>query len=602
MKKRIIKILLFIVLAAALLTLLLNLALQFVLPLDSVKNKITGVISSSVNAPVSLADIRGNLRGFSLKGLNVGDVITVKELRVKFAFMPLLKGQILIPSIVIDGLTFRAERAADGSFNFDKMFAPAAAQPQPQDASPSAMPQILIESFRLTNSTLSYLDHAQNTDARAEKLSVKLDNFSLSEPFLLAVNAAVSAAQNEQQIISAVPLELAAKIKLDLPAGAADVQNSDLDFLSTQINVKGPVNYGASSPEFNFDVLLKSNLDGLSAVSLVKGYAPKGALSVSAKVTQNTLQADAILTDAGALLPQAGELTDVAATITAALTDIKVTDLNGKLNGHAFNGEAAYLAQKTGADVTAFLKADKLDTHYLSGSNLQFNADMKGLTPELNNTFGTLSLSAKKGQIKDLYRLTNANAVTKVLFVSLGVISTVVNTLDVLSVLQAIGSAAAGVVTHNPEDNAQQTSEKLSGVMSYDAFNTSLDFNKGVSKIKNMNFAADKFSFKVKGDIDFNNRKIDMTVNAAPGNVTEGIMPLAVKINGTVEEPKGSLSMLSSTAALVSQTILNNPASNLVKSSLGGLGGLLGIGKKKEDGEQPAPDEYIPLEPAQSAQ
>ena len=78
-----------------------------------------------------------------------------------------------------------------------------------------------------------------------------------------------------------------------------------------------------------------------------------------------------------------------------------------------------------------------------------------------------------------------------------------------------------------------------------------------------------------------------MTVQAAPGkHEADGIMPLKLTIGGTVDDPKGSMSMLGSVSSLVTQGIGNNFASRSVKK---GIGGLFGIFKKKEkQTEQPA--------------
>ena len=701
----------------------LNLALQYLLPTEKAKNKITQTIAEATKMDVSVTDIRGGLRGLFLSGLIVGDengpLLTVEEFRLSLAPLQLLRGRIVITGIFINGLAVLAVRAKDGSFNFDKMLPPKTdVQTQEESAGkPTSIPPVIfVKRLQITDSVLSYIDYAENINARVEKLFVDMDDFSLNKNFTVSSSARLYAAVNNKDIISDMPfgfavhpnlagldldkaaveikniilrrfgtdliisgnitnfnnpdislninvqkltpaafaplalpdfeiprIKAAAKINLDLAAGTAGLNNIDLDFLASKINIKGLVNYGAPKLKFNLNIAAALGLEGFNpAIAMLKEYKPTGALTAQAALTQDDVKGNIVVKDAGAHLPQAGELKDLEVNIEAAsIKDIKITQLQGKLNGHAFRGGASYLDKGAAADVSVFFKADtlfakmdkqpdsvpaeepqpsnaaetaqpaqwllpplnikadvdikNLDTHFLSGTNILFKANMEGVTPELKGAHGVLSLTAQKGQIKDLYRLTNANAVTKVLFVSLTVISKVINTLDVLSVLKAIGGAAAGAVkkkTPAELEAENNTPKTLSGVLDYDTFNTSLDFKQGVSNIKEINFASDKLSFKVTGNINFNNRKLDMTVNAAPGNVSkDGIMPLAIKIGGTVEEPKGSLSMLSSTAALVSQSLLNNPASNLVKS----LGGLLGIGGKKKD--KTAPDEYVPFEP-----
>ena len=111
-------------------------------------------------------------------------------------------------------------------------------------------------------------------------------------------------------------------------------------------------------------------------------------------------------------------------------------------------------------------------------------------------------------------------------------------------------------------------------------------------------FVSDFMSLKISGTTNFRNGVLDMQVNAAPGkHYDTGIMPITLKIGGTVDEPKGSLSMLGSAAALVTQAVGNNFASNAVKK---GVGGIFGLFKKKQPSAAPLPgqeDTFVPVDP-----
>ena len=108
--------------------------------------------------------------------------------------------------------------------------------------------------------------------------------------------------------------------------------------------------------------------------------------------------------------------------------------------------------------------------------------------------------------------------------------------------------------------------------MDFDSFDTKIDFNQGLATMKKCSFVSSLFSFRVNGNINFEDRKIKLNVDSAPGKHTEdGIMPLNIDVKGTIEDPKGSLSVLSSVGDLVSNTITNNPVSNMLKSTWGAL-------------------------------
>ena len=203
----------------------------------------------------------------------------------------------------------------------------------------------------------------------------------------------------------------------------------------------------------------------------------------------------------------------------------------------------------------------------------------------MNKTHGTFDLSIEKGQIKDIYTISDANSVTKVMFMSLGIVSKVVNTLNVLDLLNGMGKILSG---NEEEEEELPVHQEINGKMDFDSFKTKIDFNQGVATMKKCSFVSGLFSFRVNGNINFENRKIKLNVDSAPGRHTEnGIMPLNIDIKGTIEDPKGSLSVLSSVGDLVGNTITNNPVSNMLKSTWGALFSS----PKEENNEDPKPED-----------
>lgn len=257
------------------------------------------------------------------------------------------------------------------------------------------------------------------------------------------------------------------------------------------------------------------------------------------------------------------------------------------------------------ATVTGKIQIDTLDAPYIAGRQILLQADLGNLTPDMKRARGEFNLSMGNGEIKDLYKLTDANALTKVLFMSVNIVGKVFNSLNVFSVLNGIGSGLVSAVSTSDkeEDTVLQTvtgpdgqpmqirvpksQQKIDGRMAFDKFTTDVTFTKGKASVKDGSFVSDMVSFSLNGTTDFNSGKIDMTVQAAPGkHEADGIMPLKLNIGGTVDDPKGSMSMLGSVSSLVTQGIGNNFASRSVKK---GIGGLFGIFKKKEkQTEQPA--------------
>lgn len=237
----------------------------------------------------------------------------------------------------------------------------------------------------------------------------------------------------------------------------------------------------------------------------------------------------------------------------------------------------------------AQIKSGPVSVPYFYAKSVDIHTRLTGITAELDKADGTAEMQIGEGEIQDIYKLTQANSVTKAMFLSLSVVSRVINSLNVVDLLSKL----------MPGDKEQLPEKKTDGKLAFESFSGALKFNKGVMEMTKGSFVSDFMSLKISGKTNFRNGVLDMQVNAAPGkHYDTGIMPITLKIGGTVDEPKGSLSMLGSAAALVTQAVGNNFASNAVKK---GVGGFFGLFKKKQDAPaEPFPgqeDTFVPVDP-----
>lgn len=448
-------------------------------------------------------------------------------------------------------------------------------------------------------------------------------------------------------------MHLVASSFLDLPSSKAEVSSFGLTLPGAQVSGGGTLDYSAA-PQYNAHTVFNFNLQELAANApeLLNPYDLSGVINGLADVSNARLTTAVTLQDVGAFVPYAGLFKGLNATVSAEeLGDFKNGSAKGKFSSHL--NEAPFLMDfnitQTPEKISAVLNASarrvalppmpeqkqaqpepefvtdtnlppapktawqlppvdaqvdiqigSLDAPFFYGTDVAFLADLSGLTPDLKSAQGDLSLRTGNGEIRDLYRLTNANPITKVLFLSLNVVGKVFNSLDVFSVLsgfvdgedaaqdKAANAETVVKVVTGPDGKPMQimvpySSRKMDGHMKYDQFDTAIHFQDGVADMKEGTFVSDTLSFTLSGQTNFKTEKIDMTVQAAPGkHYAGGIMPLKVNIGGTVAEPTGSMSVLGSVSSLVTQGVANNFASNAVKK---GVGGLFGLFKKK-----PAPD------------
>lgn len=426
--------------------------------------------------------------------------------------------------------------------------------------------------------------------------------------------------------------------------------------------------------EYDFSTRLQAQLDKLAdGLPFLSSYKLAGALTFSSRVTHKQMSARAELSDGGATLPQVGKLANLQAALDAGgqtngQNGQGVLGIKGELNGEEIQIDFSFTktpqeivagltaaaerlilppavqaenqpqedtsAQEPASDAPAepaqttpvsaeetawslppiTAKADvkfgSIDAPYLNGKDFTFRLDMWGITPKMDGAHGTLALSVSNGKITDLYKLTDSNAIMKVLFMSLKVVGKVFNTLDVLSVLGGLTgssdkSSGEEVIKMIPDENGEMIpvkvpahARKVDGALAYDKFTTDVQFDDGVATVKEGSFVSDMMSFNLSGVTDFNTEKINMIVHAAPGkHETTGVMPLTLKIGGTVSEPSGSMSVVGSMASLVKQGVTNNFASRAVKKTVGGVVGLF---KKKEkpspEMPQPVPEQEQPAD------
>ncbi|MCR4663160.1 MAG: AsmA family protein [Endomicrobiaceae bacterium] len=440
---------------------------------------------------------------------------------------------------------------------------------------------------------------------------------------------------------------------VNLNKSTVNIEKLDIEVLDSTINVNGNLNYGKEELEYNLNVIINFILDKIYEVSkLINPYNPTGKIQANLNVTNkaSVVSGTVSLVDISAFTPQLGNFTEINSQININnINDIKIPELTGKLNKYPFKSSAVYVIEEEKGtinvdftadrfygkmdkeyekdinkraeeniieqemkekeatenavngnqksdfplpplDISASVKIKDLDVPFFMGKDINFKMNMKKVTPDLNAVIGTLELSTDNGIIKDIYKLTESNVVIKGLFLSLKIVSDVINALNVLDILNSIGSAIISSkkedtnATEMTEEHAQEQNKKLEGKIDFLSFITSINFEHGKGTFKKCSFVSNLLSFKVGGEMNFKDNLLNMTVNAAPGrHEDDGIMPLTMKIGGTMDKPSGSLSLLGSITNLVGDALLKNVVSSKLKS---GFTKLLGLKKHDEKGNE----------------
>ncbi len=506
----------------------------------------------------------------------------------------------------------------------------------------------LIVRYRSTPAVLK--GHIQNFTNPSAQLALEVT--SLSNDTLAEL-----APDTPEFLIPALRLELAAALRL--AQDRAQISRLHLQMLGGEVNATAQASF-KERLDYQAEGDFALNLDEMAPLSplLASTYGVTGQITGAFQAAADNWNAKLSVQQVGATLPTVGRLDGLSTQITAeGLKNLAVKDLSGTLNGAHFDGyltavnrplyvdarlklnmekfilppqeepptaavvplvpqtqgetagteQAAAQQEQTAlapaqqapqantpkakfppVHLRAQIKSGPVSVPYFYAKSVDINTRLTGITAELDKADGTAEMQIGEGEIQDIYKLTQANSVTKAMFLSLSVVSRVINSLNVVDLLSKL----------MPSDKAQLPEKKTDGKMAFESFSGALKFNKGVMEMTKGSFVSDLMSLKISGTTNFRSGVLDMQVNAAPGkHYDTGIMPITLKIGGTVDEPKGSLSMLGSAAALVTQAVGNNFASNAVKK---GVGGFFGLFKKKQPAAEPLPeqeDEFVPVDP-----
>lgn len=492
-----------------------------------------------------------------------------------------------------------------------------------------------IRQFIISHSGGKVILRGQAENVFAPKVNLELSVIDFSDEFLRAFEI-----ESPKFLLKQLTTKLAGSA--DIENKQATVSSLTIQGLDSFVSAEGSGNF-AEKPVFSAQGNFELDLATIGqALDMLSGYRLTGKLQGKAQGTQDNFSGEMSAQNVGAVVDTIGNLSDIGFQLNVADKDhAALQNLIGKINSGSFTGELTAKRTARGIEIDAKANAPRialpplsnqtdtpqeatsasaapeekpsalppfyvksavdigsLDAPFIYGENISLRTDLGKLTPALDQVQGTMSLSIAKGEIKDLAQLTRANIVTNVLFGSLDVVGRVINSLNVLSVLHVFNRKEKGadrsddmVVQTIVDENGQEQhilvpyeAGAYNDIWKFKSFGTEMYFSDGVGDIKKGLFRSDRMSFNLTGQMNFETRALNMNVQAAPGlHQEDGVMPLSVHIGGTMDDPQGSMKMMSSAMSMVTQGVTNNFASRTVKK---GVGGLFGLFKKKPNKSQ----------------
>jgi len=151
----------------------------------------------------------------ALPGEGRGDLLTLRALRVGVRLMPLLSSKLEVTSVVLEGPTLSLERAADGSWNIQRLLAPPSGESPAGAEEGDPPPEWSVEQVRITGGTLrvrdAYSSPGNTLELTLTDLDLRLQDVALDREVGLKLAADLSLAPGSRVRLQGVvgPLALA---------------------------------------------------------------------------------------------------------------------------------------------------------------------------------------------------------------------------------------------------------------------------------------------------------------------------------------------------------------------------------------------------------
>lgn len=112
---------------------------------------------------------------------------SIKSAKVALAVLPLLKKQIVVDTVYLDGAQVNVVQHADGSFNFDDLLS--------KEESESEQINFDVQGIKITHTSASFVNEASGARYRADQFNLTTGQVALKQPFDIATDFHLTASQ-----------------------------------------------------------------------------------------------------------------------------------------------------------------------------------------------------------------------------------------------------------------------------------------------------------------------------------------------------------------------------------------------------------------------
>lgn len=264
-------------------------ALRRALPPEKLRALVVEQAGKALKREVRLQGISvGLVRGAVIEGLEIsadpdfkkGVFAAAKEIAVRPQLLPLLRGEVLVDQVSVDGLRLTVTRRKDGSWVVPGVAVSATTSPAP--GKPSAAPSKLeVHRARLSGAEVTFVDELRGERWEVSGLDARVDGFGMDRPFQAAVSGRVKGKTGDR----AVDGRLALDGRFDLAGGEllkASAKLKKLEVEESGILLKASGAASGEGPKADLKVEVED--EGVLAL--------KGALKASAPGADGFSDAD----------------------------------------------------------------------------------------------------------------------------------------------------------------------------------------------------------------------------------------------------------------------------------------------------------------------
>ena len=235
---------------------------------------------------------------------NPAEFAAIDSAKVSLALWPLLKKQLVVDTVYVDGIKANIVKHKDGTSNFDDLLS--------KDESSSDI-KFDIDGVNVTNSAISYLDESSSAKYSISKFNLKTGHVALAEPIDIKTDFTVTA--NQPQLSANVNLKgnfLAdTKAKHYMAKGLdATVQGDLAGGKNVNIALNGDVDANLEKTEYLVDGLKLVASGDFSGAKLVLDFAApnltvqknevsgkKATVSITQEKAGDSMKANLVLAD-----------------------------------------------------------------------------------------------------------------------------------------------------------------------------------------------------------------------------------------------------------------------------------------------------------------